>query len=646
MHDTPDALATANRDIAARLRPVAEKIDAFRRNPTVTIARNELADLQTEIATMKAALGSIRRDGVEVQGGRLLVPTDIVKALEDEVGKVEIQFRTARKEVLETILRNYLQTAAELYSMPGPIEDACSRGSRKTSQMLERRNEFFVALDQLAAAVTDPTKTRADLNALLQNLSQKATRLRLAALETPNVPSPSMQGFNDMVAHIRGVEPMVVEITDIVCRIVNEDRFFTGAEAMSVFDGRVTVSSVVEARVRGLQDSDIDPANEPANIASSRPLGTGSGGTVHELTRTDGTTVVFKGETESRTGLQSLAVGGAGNYAVVQKTINLNFASKKAAEALGMGGMIVRYSAGVHNGVFGFHMEKAKGCTGRDFVAGRSSSSDGLTAKEINKLPAAESRRIKGRIKRELNRLQWLDLVTGQLDRHENNYFIHVDRNTHQVTVTGIDNDAGYSQYRTGAMKFELDEGRTNVFVTQLVATAREIDPAQATPLARRLRMDPGIVKTPSNTLTIDASRIADKTLAYAVTSLTGAQTLAIPDKIDSETYDALVALKEGPQRQAYLDSIRPRLSEASYNAAVSRLDDVIAHAERLRGEKKVIDANAWKDVEETPLTTGKLATRKLDGTEKRLGGTIATEAHKAFCPSIYARDGFEKLFR
>ena len=50
--------------------------------------------------------------------------------------------------------------------------------------------------------------------------------------------------------------------------------------------------------------------------------------------------------------------------------------------------------------------------------------------------------------------------------------------------------------------------------------------------------------------------------------------------------------------------------------------------------------------MEETPLTTGKLATRKLDGTEKRLGGTIATEAHKAFCPSIYARDGFEKLFR
>ena len=126
---------------------------------------------------------------------------------------------------------------------------------------------------------------------------------------------------------------------------------------------------------------------------------------------------------------------------------------------------------------------------------------------------------------------------------------------------------------------------------------------------------------------------------------MTGAQTLAIPDKIDRETFDALVALKEGPRRQAYLDSIRPRLSEASYNAAVSRLDDVIAQAERLRAENKVVETDAWADVQETPLASGKLTARKLDNTEKRIGGDIAKEAHKAFSPSIYARDGYEKLF-
>ena len=127
---------------------------------------------------------------------------------------------------------------------------------------------------------------------------------------------------------------------------------------------------------------------------------------------------------------------------------------------------------------------------------------------------------------------------------------------------------------------------------------------------------------------------------------MTGAQTLAIPDKIDREAYDAIVALKEGPQRQDYLDSIRPRLSEASYNAAVSRLGDVIAQAERLRSEHKVIDTDAWADVQETPRGSGKIAAHKLDNTEKRIGGDIAKEAHVAFCPSIYARDHFEKFFR
>ncbi len=65
------------------------------------------------------------------------------------------------------------------------------------------------------------------------------------------------------------------------------DKFFTGAEAMAVFQGKLSVSSVVEARARGLQDSDVDPANEDANIVSKNLLGSGAVGTVYELTRID-----------------------------------------------------------------------------------------------------------------------------------------------------------------------------------------------------------------------------------------------------------------------------------------------------------------------------------------------------------------------
>ena len=260
--------------------------------------------------------------------------------------------------------------------------------------------------------------------------------------------------------------------------------------------------------------------------------------------------------------------------------------------------------------------------------------------------PPAESRRIKAEIKRQLNHLQWLDLVSGQLDRHELNYFVHIDRTTHAVTVKGIDNDASFSQYRIGAMKFSLDKSRSNVFRSQVLLIAQQIDPANAEALRQRLLHTPGITENPIGSFTIDASKITDKTITLAITRVTGAQTLAFPDKINRETYDAIVALKEGPRRQAYLDSIRPRLSEASYNAAVSRLDDVIALAERLKSENKIINNDAWADVQETPLQTGNITAHKLNGNAKRLDGDIAKDANQAFCPSFYARDGFEKLFR
>jgi len=93
-----------------------------------------------------------------------------------------------------------------------------------------------------------------------------------------------------------------------------------------------------------------------------------------------------------------------------------------------------------------------------------SSSETGLSAIDIRRLPVNEQLKILADIKRELNRLHWLDLVTGQADRHWNNYFVHVDMKTHKVTVKSIDNDACYSQYRTGAMRFSFDKDCADLF--------------------------------------------------------------------------------------------------------------------------------------------------------------------------------------
>ena len=144
----------------------------------------------------------------------------------------------------------------------------------------------------------------------------------------------------------------------------------------------------------------------------------------------------------------------------------------------------------------------------------------------------------------------------------------------------------------------------------------------------------------------MDASKLADKTIGSCLARLVGTHSLAIPDKIDRATYDSLMELKPGQaRRKEYLDSIRPRLSPASYAAAESRLDDVIAHAEELGRQGKIVEAGGWANVQEQPLATGKVTVQKQNGDIKHIGGEIARDVNEFFCPSYFARDKIDKLF-
>ena len=221
-----------------------------------------------------------------------------------------------------------------------------------------------------------------------------------------------------------------------------------------------------------------------------------------------------------------------------------------------------------------------------------------------------------------------------------------VDVKALKVTVKGIDNDACYSQYRTGATRFSFDKGRADLFKAKLLNVATKIDSGHANDEYAHLLADLGITADENGGLTIDASKVQNKAVIYALKGVTGAKTLAVPDKIDSETYNALMELKAGPKRDAYLDSIRPRLSQDSYNAAVSRLDDVIAHAEKLKGEGKIVQGNGWQHVRETPLRTGKVTVQNRNGQNKQIGGDIASVVNELSCPSYFARDKLSKIFK
>jgi len=119
---------------------------------------------------------------------------------------------------------------------------------------------------------------------------------RQAASHILDGKSPVGGDIKETIARCHYAKPMISAFLSSGKKMVGRDGFFTGAEALAVLEGRISVSSVVEARARGLEDSDVDPANEDANIVSERRLSAGSAGRVYELKRSDGTCVVFKRE--------------------------------------------------------------------------------------------------------------------------------------------------------------------------------------------------------------------------------------------------------------------------------------------------------------------------------------------------------------
>ena len=647
MHGTADALATVNEEVSGRLRPLAAKIDAFKNNPSAVVTGEDFRALQSDIRTMKAAVADIRKNGVEVGGGRMIVPKDIMKALENEVAKAESLFETAKHDVKQRMLDNFILTAEKLFCLEEPEEMQMANFDDKIGKLFIARNQFLESFLAVKNATLAKNPNQNEINKALRQTHKAATALVNATYGIPLPPGQNAGKLSKILGTAQAAHTVGVRLTSLVQELLNSDRLFSGNEAMSIFKGELSVSSVVESRARGLQDGDVDPANEDANIESSKRLGEGVAGTVYLLRRMDGSEVVFKGEMESRTGLNAICAGGTA-YKNSQQTVNLNIASKNAANALGCGDLIVNYKAGTHKGEFGFFMDKAKGRSAHDIADKGGSKTDeaGLTGKEISNLESGERRRVKGEMMRQLNRLQWTDIITGQMDRHHENYFIHVDRQSHKVTVSGIDNDACYSKYRTGIATYAFDEDRSSQFSTALANVLKDAgvrDPANE---ARRLLADDPSITQQGNRITVNALKVTNKAVLAALKNVTGVQSVSVPDAIDRDFYDHLMTLKNDPAaRQAYLDSIRPRIGGENLAAAEARLKDAIDHAERLAEAGKVVEKDAWADETTPRRESGSVRIELPDGRSKTLSHQASFQVNDIVCPSYFARDKIDRLF-
>lgn len=315
------------------------------------------------------------------------------------------------------------------------------------------------------------------------------------------------------------------------------------------------------------------------------------------VTFKNGETYVFKAETPGRATLTGAPYFRENGITSEQQLSNLNLATQKTADVLGLGDIMTKTSVGSHKGQYGIFMEKAPGVVIGKFAYYNKRSKDSLSRNEVQKLDKEAHTKVQGEFMRKCNRLDWFDIITGQADRHNQNVMVDVGKDL-TVTVKGIDNDTCYSAHRIGMSKYKLSGGLAKKFENLMWKVALMYGNENSHCALDVLMKDKGITKNADGSYTVDCRQFESPELNYCLMYTLGIYSTYVPDVIDKDVYDKLMTLKEGPARDKYLADLKARLSDDSYNAAVSRLDDAIRHAEELKLNGKVYTEADWADHE------------------------------------------------
>ena len=666
MHGTAEAFEKLNANLAAQMRPLAEKLDAFAADGSKVLGNEEILAIQRDMATMKNAIANVRANGIEVGDGRIEVDKSLLNEMERILSDVSNQIANTREVAAMRSRQKFMEELkASLSPEKTPGGDkvwssAASLGNSAMSAFRRLRREFCELIRDYAIGNLSLAQFDTQMDACIAKFNGGMFDNFEGVLLSIGFDADTAEGVAKTVRGLHLVKAQFKELMESTekLRKGGEDPGLATDDVRRIMLGEVGLSNVVEAKARGFKPGDVDPATEESNIVSSRTLGSGAAGKTYLLTTKSGEELVFKPELDSRIGLSRLALGTGGAYVDKQNTANLNLATQDTAKAFGCEDLVVKYSVGSHDGQFGIFMEKAKGYSGGDFVGKKTTGGGGITPADMHKIEDEnEQTRIQGSIAQKLNKLMWLDMITGQGDRHWNNYFVgvekNVEKNTYDVTVKGIDNDASFSSRQVGLRKYALDKKNASEFDAVLQHVCFDIFGKRGWENEYRSRVsrDPGLVKNADGSMTVDLVKAKSPEIKMAILEVLGMHNIALPTEIDKDFYDKLMEMDRDPaKKQAYLDSIAPRISKEALTATEMRLNEAIEHAKELNKANKVYGDAQWRkqsylDQMAAPKNVVKI--EKSDGTTISVSTKI--EFVKEFslrnCPSLYKRDFFQYMF-
>lgn len=346
---------------------------------------------------------------------------------------------------------------------------------------------------------------------------------------------------------------------------------------LEALEHNVDLNTLVEARLRNIPYEQLQTVAGEDILIKSKVLGQGAANTVNLCTYrgADGENMqlVFKPEVNARIGLSHLVASNLG-YKDNARVMQINVAACYSAESIGCGGVIAHSSVGSFNGRFGLFMDAAPGATFKSILTDPSAlcgiNAKGERVSYEEACSILEKKHLytamQANLMRELCKLEWADILSGQADRHGDNYLVSIDTDTGAVQVTGIDNDASYGTRKIGMNKIYVGDmgdslirslgGKRTVSVTEGVLDTSTLNDGQLGVLRRAF----------------------------------GFNQLFAPARIDRDTFEKLMNIDV----EAYREKLASCLDDDAVEAAVLRLHDAQRHARELNFRGKVI--NDWND--------------------------------------------------
>lgn len=633
MHDHERAIEALN----TRLAPLVRRLDNLAAHGTDTTTQNELRAMTREIGEARNALAAAAKSGKLTLDGRDIFVDrtfldEAAKAVEAAGCKLANLRENVGREAVRKFVENDMPWLWKEDSVFKPeFADSMERLSFRLRPIATLVRKLDAARKAMLALASDPSNrkyttawdaaidfTAKDVNDAMAALKVLADPLIVPSDDLPESFREARAAFVQKcladLDHIGAIQKLSnVKIRNLEIGVdhvramaksanaMKEEKFLASGVLRDVFRGERTFTSLVESRIHGFNDADIDPELDDRNAVNSLELGSGAFNSVSLVTYKNGRQAVFKPEMAGRLGVSTspLQVG----LPSTQQIGRVNGAVQKTADALGLGDVMVKTTAGTHNGTFGMFMEKAEGVEISKFISrntfptGPNGQKATLGKSDILALSDDDYGKVVGRLMRQTNRLEWFDMLTSQGDRHKNNYMVQI-RPDLTVSLKGIDNDASYGVFRIGLRKFKLVEARLVTRFENEISKYAAACGNRKNEVANALLGDPSITRHSDGTMTIDLSKAQHPAIAeMACNGALGGHTMSVPDAIDRELFDRLIALKSGAERNAHLAELQSRLGFGTpqFKAAVARLDEAIAHAEKLQREGKVYDETQWE---------------------------------------------------